>query len=408
MDSSANPIAALVGILLLFFVGRFLVYLARTRQALWHALSSIPLPRHSTLVSGEPSTQIEAVLLDVFDTEYRRTVESEPRYEQYSAEEVAELRVFLFQRAFSRRAPRILYEIEVGVPLYRKFQERDPVVCEWALKRLEANPPLFGEPDTIDDLVLKPSRFRQFLWMHGVGSSPVLFLEDVFRALPITIVPRALRPACPGPVVVASADGGDERRPGMKDQPDNAAAASEHLRELVGTLDEGVLGTLGTGNDAEVETAIAGARASVLKASTAPHPQVIREFLERLDGYEERLASFEAAFAAETSRPMDDWAPWVREALAAATAGGNLAELGEDAVLERFRRRARRLWVTSSTDVTTARDSSIATRPGWSEAEADEADETTSEVSDEMTDEAPESPVRSPEQHTDKGSEIGF
>lgn len=403
MNSSTDAMGAVATLLLLFLLGPLVVRLVQGHLARLHAIRSIPLPRQATLISGNATTLVDAVLMDVFDTEYRRTVNGEPRYERYSAEEIAELRVFLFPRAFSRKAPRVLFETEVGVPLQMKLQKGDPEVCDWVLKRLKANPPLFGKADTIDDLCLKPDRFRRFLWTHFVGSSPVLFLEELLRGLPVSIPPRHRLPA--GSVSGKNSGEGEVKLPDTRSQADETDSAAEHVKNLVATLRESVQKALDTGDEAEVARSVADARAAVLKAAHGPHPQVAREFLEQLDGYADRLATFEAAFAAETSKPMDDWVPWVREALAAATAGGSLAELGEDAMLDVFKRQARRLWVTSATDPTNARGPSAGAPPRGSrthddsrlfvEASGDEDDE-------------PVGPASSADHSTDKGSEIGF
>lgn len=442
---------ALVVFLILRLIWRILRHVASIYLARRHALKSIPLPRQSTLISGSPESHIEAVCLDVVDTEYRRTVDGNPRYERYSAEEIAELRVFLFERAFRRKGPRILYEIEVGVPLHRKLEEGDPDVCAWALKRLKANPPLFGKADSIDDLVYKPNRFRHFLWTHGIGSSAVLFLDNLFRELPLSIVPRAVRlarsaaesasaskqlhgpPAAPEErSAPANPEGGDIELPGTGDDTDATGGGDEHLEDLVATLDGSVLKTLETGDDSEATASIADARAAVSKASPHRQPDAVREFLVRLDVYQERLASFEAAFTAEASKPLDDWSPWLRDALAAATAGGSLAELGEDAMVVAFRRHARRIYVTSAAEVSVdqkygtvasvtvaqnfsavatvavARGARTATGYQRPESQTGKDGTPTIETEGEVVD-SPGTPRVIPSKHnTDQGSEIGF
>ncbi|WP_437625983.1 hypothetical protein [Sorangium sp. So ce1151] len=404
MSSSADAVGAVFTLLLLFLLGPLVVRLVQGHLARLHAIRSIPLPRQATLISGNATTLVDAVLLDVFDTEYRRTVNGEPHYERWSAEEIAELRVFLFPRAFSRKAPRVLFETEVGVPLQMKLQKGDPEVCEWVLKRLKANPPLFGKADTIDDLCLKPDRFRRFLWTHCVGSSPVLFLEELLRGLPVSIPPLHRLPSGSGSG--KNSGEGEVKLPGTRSQVDQTYSAAEHVKNLVAPLRESVQKALETGAEAEIARAVADARTAVLKAAPSPYPQAAREFLEQLDGYAERLATFEAAFEAETSKPMDDWAPWVREALAAATAGGSLAELGEDAMLDVFKRQAHRLWVTSSTDPTTARGSSAGSSPRGSRTHDD--GQLSGEASGDEEDDEPVGPASTPDHSTDKGSEIGF
>lgn len=190
MDDVGTAIVATFGVGAAVLGGRVVAQVARNHLARVHAIRSIPLPRHTTLISWQPKGQIEAVFLDAFDTEYRRHFDGDPRYEKHSAQEIAELRVFLLGRAFRRAELRILYETEVGVPLLRKLEDRDAEVCAWAQERLKAHQLPFLKPFTIEDLILKPSRFRWFLWTCGIGASQVLFFERIFQSLPVTVVVR--------------------------------------------------------------------------------------------------------------------------------------------------------------------------------------------------------------------------
>ena len=399
MQNDAAPIAVVFGLLVIVFGGRILLRVLRNAMARLHALRSIPLPRQPALVSGKPSGQIEAVFLDVFDTEHRRSFDGEPRYELYSAEEIAELRVTLFQRAFCRREPRILYEIEVGVPLLRKLEQRDATVCAWVEERLQAHPPMFGKRDTIDDLILKPPRFRRFLWTHGIGSSPVLFFEEIFKSLPITVLPRRFAATKATPLLPAP-DG-----PGEKSTSASASPSSGPMNVPVASLEAGVMKQLETGDDAATRAAIAKARAAIPQGHADAAP--VRSFLDRLRLFEERLDSFEDAFVTESSKHMDDWAPWLREALADASGGANLADLGENAVLDAFKRRARYRWVIDPTAVATAPVSSNNGEPGPASGAAATGDQPTSEPEEAAEDE-PSSPPSPAANDSDKGSEIGF
>ncbi len=405
MDSPAGPIVILVGLAALALGVRVLVHVVRRALARLHALRSIPLPRQPTLVSGKPSGQIEAVFLDIFDTEHRRSFDGEPKYELYSAEEIAELRVAIFQRAFARRETRILYEIEVGVPLLRKLEERDPALCAWIEERLKVHPPLFGKPYTLDDLILKPTAFRDVLWNICIGASAVLLFEQIFKSLPITILPRRL-PA-PRQTIAESTQSGGQRDEvvsrGQRNEDDG--------QERVASLTEGVLKKLETGDETAARAAIADARTAVGKAyGTAPPPSV-HDLLQQLAVYEERLTSFEDAFTAETSKHMDEWAPWLREALTDAGGGANLADLGEDAVLDAFKRRARYRWVTDPTSTASrgsapggdGGDSGASAAPTTGDSSKQAIIDTTGEVTN-----ASASPSPSFDRGTDKGTEIGF
>lgn len=401
MDSPAGPIGIILGLAALALGIKVLIHVTRRALARLHALRSIPLPRQPSLVSGEPRGQVEAVFLDVFDTQHRRNFDGEPRYELYSAQEIAELRVTLFQQAFRRREPRILYEIEIGVPLLRKLETRDPEVCAWVEERLKAHPPLFGKRDTIDDLILKPPRFRSFLWTHGIGSSPVLFFEEIFKSLPITVLPRRL-PAARQAILQSAEPSGRREEAVSPSHVDD-----DQGRKRVASLSEGILKKLETGDEADARGAIAAARSTLTADFGTEPPSRVREFFDQLAIYEERLDAFEDAFAAETSKQMDDWAPWLREALTDASGGANLADLGEDAVLDAFKRRARYRWVTDSTSTT----SPAATTSRDADEDASTTDDSSKQAiidtTGEVTD-ASASPNPSSDRATDKGTEIGF
>ncbi|MCC6898764.1 MAG: hypothetical protein IT377_07300 [Polyangiaceae bacterium] len=389
------------GLFIVFFGGRILLRVLRNALARLHALRSIPLPRHSTLVSGKPSGQIEAVFLDVFDTEHRRTFEGEPRYDLYSAEEVAELRVTLFERAFRRKEPRILYEIEVGVPLLRQLEERDPRLSAWVEERLQLHRPIFGKRDTIDDLILKPPRFRWFLWTHGIGASAVLFFEEIFKSLPITIVPRRLA-ALTAPALQSSVASSDSRATSAAP----VARDIDQVRARIATARTGVMKKLETGDEEATRAAISAARAAIEKEIPEPRPPLADDFLRELGTFEERLDTFEDAFAIETSKHMDEWAPWLREALSDASGGGELANLGEEAVLDAFKRRARYRWVTDSGAKATPPIDSTGSAPA--SITSGQNSESIGEDSGEATDDEPTSSPRSTGQDADKGTEIGF
>ncbi|MFO0570195.1 MAG: hypothetical protein U0263_31420 [Polyangiaceae bacterium] len=336
-DTGGMAIATALGLGVLVFGGRIIAQVTRNHLARVHAIRSIPLPRHTTLMSWQPKGQVEAVFLDAFDTEYRRHFDGEPHYEKHSAQEIAELRVFLLGRAFQRSELRILYETEIGVPLLRKLEDRDAEVCAWAQERLKVHRPLFRKPCTIDDLVLKPSRFRWFLWTCGIGASQVLFFERIFQALPITVVVRRLGPA-------ATTNDAVVKTP--KSLPPSPAEQPDRAREAVESLSHDVLDALQTGDDETSRNAIREARTKLGKLGDGVSA-VTDGLVRDLARFEERLDTFEDAFANETQKNMDDWADWLREALTDATGGADLASLGEEAVLDAFKRRARFRWVTA-------------------------------------------------------------
>lgn len=391
MDEPANAVVAIVGLVAVFLGGRVLTHVVRNHLARIHAIRSIPLPRHTTLLSGKPSGQIEAVFLDAFDTEHRRQFDGEPNYERYSAQEVAELRVFLLGKAFQRVEPRILYEIEVGVPLLRKLEDRDSEVCAWADERLKANRLPFGKPYTINDLILKPSRFRWFLWTCGIGASQVLFFERVFHALPVTVVPRRLAAGAP------SAKRGEAHAPPAT-LPASPAMDTEDGAEVVAPLAEAVRKKIETGIEGDARTAIADARREVEQVFPGDRPATVRDFIEQLRRHEERLDTFDEALAVETKKDPDHWAPWLRDALAEAQGGKNLSDLNETDVMNAFERNARRRWVTDFS-LTASAEPNGEDRTPASENEP-EAPEIVNAPANEERD--------SSERNTDKASEMGF
>lgn len=397
-DAAGMAIAGTLGVGAIIFGGRILAQVWRNHLGRIHAIRSIPLPRHTTLISWKPKGQIEAVFLDAFDTEYRRHFDGVPRYENHSAQEIAELRVFLLGRAFQRSELRILYETEVGVPLLRKLEDRDAEVCAWAQERLKVHRPLFRKSYTIDDLILKPSRFRWFLWTCGIGASQVLFFERIFQSLPITVVVRRLGPAATKKEAATEP---------AKSLPPPAKERGP-VHDIVRSVFHRVFDALRTGDEEKSRSAITEARSELASKLGDPLPAEADRVVRHLDRFEERLDTFDDAFANETKKEMGEWAAWLREALTEATGGADLASLAEEEVLDRFKRAARFRWVTAKNTPPPTGEDERAEKDAAPPAD-DESDviDTTAEAGEDAS-AATKTPNANPADADDPAAKIGF